>query len=361
MRTAEEEHQFLLERSTAIGGSDVQHLLSLPPYGCKRRLWYDKKGVKADFPFLGNRHTRRGQLIEPLAIAEFLAGENYSGEGLKWTVQEHRRHAGAHVDHLIWRPSAADDPTIIAGELYNPTQEHGKDQMIFQLGRKHAGVLEVKVPSSRNYYTLCAKGPNEATRLQLQWGIIMAQVGWGRILLFNADAWRYRSFGPFPHDPGLAEDLLSIADNFWASLDSDRPRWERLDPQSRQCQDCPWRKTCQGITRESPVNLEYLDEPTEMPEEDESFFDLVAAAVAATQVVKDAEEAKKAARSAIVARLGGRPRKLRCSAGTVSYFEVVTPPSAPKPKPERSHMTLLVRPAKSEPLDGADYDEIETD
>jgi hypothetical protein len=334
-------------------------MLSLPPYGCKRRLWYDKKGVAADFPFKGNRNTRRGQLIEPLAIAEFLAGENYAGEGLKWTIQEHRRHAGAHVDHLIWRPNES----VIAGsliEMIAPPGARPEDKFIMQLGRKHAGVLEVKVPSSRNYYTLCAKGPNEATRLQLQWGMTMAQVEWGVILLFNADAWRYRHWS-FPNDPGMAEDLLSIADNFWASLDSDRPRWERLDPNSRACQDCPWRKTCQGITRASPVNLEDLDEPTEMPEEDESFFDLVAAAVAATQVAKDAEEAKKAARAAIVDRLRGRPRKVRCSAGTVSYFEVVTAASVPKPKPERSHMTLLVKPAKSLHLDGDEYDEIEAE
>lgn len=339
MRTTEQERQFLLERSTAIGGSDVQHLLDLPPYGCRRRLWYDKKGVPADFPFLGNRHTRRGQILEPFAIKEFMQGEAFTGQHLPWVVLPQKRHVGAHIDHILYKPKATEGP----------------------------GVLEVKIPSVRNFYTLSAKGPSQASQLQLQWGIATAganlkeSVAWGVILVFNADLWRYR-FWTYQRDEGMIEDLLKIADAFWPSLDSDRPKWERLNPQSRQCQDCPWRTRCQGITRVSPLPDEDQDEPTEPPAEDESFFDVVAAHVAATKVAADADAAKEAAKQAIVARLGGKPARVRCTAGTVHYTEVVTGATVEKPKPERRHMSLRVVPAKSAIAQGdEDYGDIETD
>jgi hypothetical protein len=345
MRTPEQERQFLLERSSAVGGSDVQHLLSLAPYGCRRRLWYDKKGVAADFPFTGNRHTRRGQAVEPHAIEEFCIGETYRGEGQPWLVQAQRRHAGAHIDHLIWRPRPTEG-------VYNPAD--------YPEGR---GVLEVKVPSVRNFYTLMAKGPPEAAQLQLQWGMEMAHTLWGVLLVFNADLWKYK-FWTYQKDPGMVEDLLSIADRFWTSLESDRPVWERLDPSSRQCQDCPWRKTCQGITRVSPVNQEDLDEPTEPAEEDEGFFDLVAAFNAAATVASDAAKAKDAAKDALLGRLGAdKPRRVRCKAGSVNYYEVVVPAKVVK-QPEKRYFSLRVVPAKDvsfPDIEGDNYGEIETD
>lgn len=320
MRTPEQERQFLLERSQAVGGSDVQHLLNLAPYGCRRRLWYDKKGVVPDYPFTGNRHTRRGQAVEPHAIEEFCVGENYRGEGQPWVVHAERRHAGAHIDHFVWKPGADE-------------------------GR---GVLEVKVPSLRNYYTLCARGPTEAMLLQLQWGIAMTDSTWGVLLAFNADLWRYR-FWRYDADPSMAHDLLAISDRFWESLDSDRPKWERLEPTSRQCQDCPWRKTCQGITRESPPDVEGMDEPTEAPQEDESYFDLVAAYRAAATLAADAAAAKDAAKDAILGRLGeGKPRRVTCSAGTIVYSETVIAPKAAAPQPEKRYFSLRVLPAKAQ-------------
>ena len=56
-------------RKTGFGGSDAHHYANIEPYGCARRVVYDKMGVPADYPFTGNNHTERGIWLEPI-VAE---------------------------------------------------------------------------------------------------------------------------------------------------------------------------------------------------------------------------------------------------------------------------------------------------
>ena len=56
--------QFLKERAEILGGSDMVHLLGLEPFGCQRRLCYDKSGIEPDFPEETNADMRRGAAYE---------------------------------------------------------------------------------------------------------------------------------------------------------------------------------------------------------------------------------------------------------------------------------------------------------
>ena len=52
-------------RRRGIGGSDWQHVLSVEPYGCRRRAWYSKRGTEQDVPERPSGAMRRGTMIEP--------------------------------------------------------------------------------------------------------------------------------------------------------------------------------------------------------------------------------------------------------------------------------------------------------
>ncbi len=62
-----------MTRTGFIGGSDLGSIVNAPPYGCARKLWYQKRAVEPDYevPFRG--HLLRGVKLEPLIVAEYVA------------------------------------------------------------------------------------------------------------------------------------------------------------------------------------------------------------------------------------------------------------------------------------------------
>ena len=62
------DNQFHEERLTGIGGSDCAAIFNLG-YGCQRKLWYEKRKVKPDYPSLNTPELERGVYLEPV-IAE---------------------------------------------------------------------------------------------------------------------------------------------------------------------------------------------------------------------------------------------------------------------------------------------------
>ena len=58
----------LAARREYIGGSEIHHLFSEKPYGCVKRLWYDKAGIEPDYPETSNGHMQRGTGLEPVVL-----------------------------------------------------------------------------------------------------------------------------------------------------------------------------------------------------------------------------------------------------------------------------------------------------
>ena len=63
MRDAAEEQAFAAERLTGLGGSDAASLLNIG-WGCRRRLWYEKRNVEPDYKREENAAMELGQVLD---------------------------------------------------------------------------------------------------------------------------------------------------------------------------------------------------------------------------------------------------------------------------------------------------------
>lgn len=220
--------KLLAERATCIGGSDAIHLAGQAPFGCRRRLFYEKAQVAADFPFEGNHHTQRGEALEATARRVYAeqAGRTV-GTGC-FTVRPDRPHMGVHID----------------GE-------------VLAEGRDGAGVLELKCPTWPNWCRIKANGCPLDFVMQCQWGMAVTGWKWGSVGVFTAEIMKALVYD-FDRDDGICASFAPLADQFWDAV----RRWRenqyvngevvevpepRLEPSDRRCQTCPWRKTCQGL------------------------------------------------------------------------------------------------------------------
>jgi hypothetical protein len=211
----------IAERKKAIGGSDVLHLVGLAPFGCTRRLWYDKKGVPEDFPFRGNRHTKRGDIMEEYAVDEYACMTARGIEKVRWKLDDEIPYFGVHADRL---------------------------QEIIECGPK--SLLEVKCPTSRWFYACRNRPtpPNEAT-LQAQWGMMMWRLREATVLMFSADAWMAK-WWDIKNDDLMQSDLRTMGIKFWASLKKADPPYAKLESHDPRCRECPWRNKCHGLPKD---------------------------------------------------------------------------------------------------------------
>lgn len=286
----------VLERKTAIGGSDVKDLLTLEPFGCARKLWYDKKGVPEDYPFTGNKHTRRGAALEPHAASDFAAKVGCAVEPLPWrTLQGYQTFIGVHIDGMLVKP-----------------------------GEDGPGALEVKVPTSRVYYQWKAKGePSLDSQAQLQWAMMVHGFNWGYVTAFNADRWESHWWRCTPDRPMMVK-LLGLAERFWGSLSLGHNPHPKLPREDRRCRQCPFRAKCQRLGAEADPDADLELPVTQEAVQDESIFDLVAAYLAAQRLHKDADNALDDAKQELLARIK-TPGVVECSLGRVRLSLVRRP------------------------------------
>ena len=107
------------QRQGFVGGTDVQHVLGLEPYGCARRLWYQKTGAPQDREF---------HMTEPIVCGKRM--EDSVAEDVKeltgWNIRRKKATANGHELQRV-------DRAIVG-------QERGP------------GVLEIKTVSGRAYW-----------------------------------------------------------------------------------------------------------------------------------------------------------------------------------------------------------------
>lgn len=270
MMTPNERAEFLAERRQGIGGSDAASLFDLPPYGCRRKLWYDKRGEPQDFPFHGNAHTERGHRLEPVAADLFAEA---TGRRLTVSTCEHRPPMLVNVDRLIRR------------------EPDGKG----------LGVLEIKCPSRFEFARVKREGLPEAYILQLQHAFAVTGYRWGAFAVLCADPWEFIHF-EVKRDDAICRRLEDECNRFWRLVENG-PAPDRLAPESPQCKSCPWRTTCQGAALHASVEEHEVGEP--LPADD-SIRDLVQEKLEAEQLAKDAEELHDQAKERLRQALGDR-------------------------------------------------------
>ena len=216
---------FLARRKDCLGGSDVADLLDLPPYGCERRLWYDKKNVPEDFPESEvNRNIRRGQRLEAIAVEEFCEEFGYGFDELPPTQMRMvgRPHIAAHVDRLVW-------------PLSSPSQKM---------------VLEQKIPTSRNWHKIYSTGsPPDSWVAQTRWNMMVAGLPEGILSVFDASSFKTMKFEITKSDDMISQFLL-VADVFWDQLISSVTNIFPVKGEDyAECYRCAYRTTCRGLGR----------------------------------------------------------------------------------------------------------------
>ena len=207
-----------MQRTGFIGGSDLADVFSLPPYGCERRLAYEKNGIPADYPFYGNFATKRGHIFEPIV------------------AQMYQEETGRQVVRM---PDT--DEGLIRHPKYPFIAGH-PDAFIPEVN----GVAEFKVPGERAFRKIKAEGMQEGYILQLQNNLMLTNADIGIFAFLWADGVDLKHFD-VPPDPALQNNIIEGCGRFWEKLSTEhQDDFPRLDPSDRRCHNCQWRTSCQG-------------------------------------------------------------------------------------------------------------------
>jgi predicted phage-related endonuclease len=283
-----DEQRLIEERKTGLGGSDIVHLMGIAPYGCARRLWYDKGGVEPDHPFVGNQATLRGQRLEEFIVSEYVTVTGREVRRVPMRRHKEDKHLIVHCDRMI-----VNDP-------------------------RGPGYLEAKCPGRDSFYKQKRNGLHDGYILQMQHGLLVTGWTWGSFALFNPESFELIHFD-VEADAKIQDSIRAHAMREWAALKNDMTSLmpPRLNINSRACERCPWRTKCQGqaildaIDQYKQVNAMAANMATaagvELPlEEDPTLQPVVDAYVEAKTLHDDAEAYMDECKEKLQQEMGGR-------------------------------------------------------
>jgi putative phage-type endonuclease len=262
--------EFLAERKSGVGGSDIAAVFSLPPYGCARRLWYDKRDVPAD-----NEQDVTGPMIRGTKLEAIIAEEyaEKTGRTLKENgLARHEKYPEliVHIDREI------DDPA-----------------------RPTTGVLECKTANRELFFRMKREGLLEGYILQIQHGMLVTGAAWGSFAVLWADGWQLLHWD-VEADAALQQQIIDGCTNFW-HLVQDGPAPDRLEIDDGRCRRCPYQHGCWGEEMERLVQFQGVGTVR-----DASLAGLVCEYQEASELVKQAEEYKAGVGEELKASMGDR-------------------------------------------------------
>lgn len=201
-------------RTGYIGGSDIASVLNLEPWGCARKLWYQKTGAPEDQPFIETGAIEIGKAMEA-----YVAGKVSEQTGWKLrnrAAVKGAEHEGAHIDrHIV----SFDD--------------------------RGPGVLEIKIVGEHTFRKWRNDGISIGYLLQLQWYQYLTGWQWGAI-----GAWNREHTGAsavklweFAYDADLALQVSVKVDEFWTAVER-RVAPPPLEDRDSRCESCQWQATC---------------------------------------------------------------------------------------------------------------------
>ena len=208
--------QFLKERLTGLGGSDIHHLFNEKPYGCSRKLWYDKTSQEPDYPVIASNIMTRGNKLEQLIRDEYVL----------------------HTDRKIRRVNR-----MITNKQHQWAMCH-LDAEIVAFDDRKTGILECISVGRPMYYKIRDEGITTSWIWQMQHYLLTTNRQWGSYAVLWADNWEFVHFD-VEVDADLQESIVSAGTNFWRMVENG-PAPERLDAKDKRCSNCEYRHTCQG-------------------------------------------------------------------------------------------------------------------
>lgn len=291
-------------RRKGIGGSDVVSVLSLEPYGCATKLYYDKTGVKADFDDI-NPHMERGIYLEDIVCSIYSGQTGNLITRLENVESKDHSFMLANVDRII---SSADDEGYYA---------------------EGQGVLEVKCPNRDAFLRIQREGIPEAYILQGQHYMYVTGKKWMEYAIFCADLWKLEVI-PVMRDEELINMIIQAEENFWTKV-MEREQPDRLELEDKRCKKCNWRLHCWKSEWEDQAE-EYFDEYEEC--DDRDFVLMIEEHKENLNLLKEAKVFVKASKKKLQSIIGDR-KKLKCDEGKVCFqWETKTVMNATKLKKE---------------------------
>lgn len=257
------------ERRSYIGGSDIHHILNEKPYGCARRLWYEKRGIDPDYPIEETGAMRRGTLLEAIVARE---------------VAQRRG----------WKIRRRGEVTAEGGRLRAHIDRH-----IVAHDSRGPGVLEVKTVGQWMYRRIVDEGLPSRFILQLQWYLCLTGWKWGAVAVCEVEGWQIDVL-EFERDEQIISSITAAAQDF-LRLTENGPAPDALDPRDSRCARCPWRTTCQG-----EALLKAVKGADGEIERDDSIAHLVERYLEAKYLVAQAEEVAATARKRLEQAIGDR-------------------------------------------------------
>lgn len=264
----------LEERKHSVGGSDVPAVYDEQPWYCRKKLWFEKRGVEPDWTDDSKEKIfARGHAVEAIA-ADYYAeatGRTLRRENVMAHIKG-KPHCGVHIDRHI-----------VAFDERGP------------------GVLEVKNMASKfEFWALKETGVRKAYIRQLQWGMHVKGWKWGVFVIFCSELWDWIAI-ELDYDPDLCSDMEKKVDQFWHEVINNIEQQGLSDGDSR-CKECNFRPTCKGDYNLDPIERKDADaDLVERP-------DLVEAVEAwdeIDRIVKEAEPLLEAAKVRVKGLIGG--------------------------------------------------------
>lgn len=208
-----ENQAFHNERLTGIGGSDCAGIFNLG-YGCRRKLFYEKRRVLPDYPTTEAPELERGTLLEPV-VAEL-----------------YRKRTGRPVRLMPLQRHILYDWMIVHvdGETEAPD-------------KPGPGYVEFKCINRFAMKQFKREGLREQYILQLQHGMAVCGYQWGSFGLLCIDPWEFAWFD-VARDEDMIEQIITEGDVLWSRIQNGPEPDPLPDPKDKRCGTCPWRKTC---------------------------------------------------------------------------------------------------------------------
>lgn len=281
------------DRSTGLGGSELDDALNIPPYGCARRLVFQKRKTPPDYPEDNALVLMRGRAIEPLIVERYLANELAKGRKLKAV----RRPRVTHPK-VPWATASVDREL-----LGDPAG---------------VGVLEAKSHNVWMFRKYATGGMPDSHILQLAWYLWVRDRQWGAFAMLCPDTWQFLTF-KVARDDGLVEAVLPRLETVWRQIEHG-PLPDALDPKDPRCPKCAWRKTCHG--GELVAAIPAADRGVAL-ERDEAVAPLLADLRDAKTWAAEAEDVVEQIKERVRDAIGDRPG-VECSGFRVYHREQVS-------------------------------------
>lgn len=287
-------------RRLGIGGSDVAAVLNLPPYGCARRLWYEKRATKQDFETVINPAMQRGIYLEDIVREIYREQTHNQVKEIPATASKEHPFMLSNVDGVISKFIQGEGPV------------------------RNKGILEIKCPGREMYSRIKRNGIPEGYLLQGAHYMYVDECDWMEYAIFCADFWELLVV-PVERDDELIKMIIEAEENFWKHVENG-PIIDRLDTGDTRCRKCVFRLTCWGELWEDNGG-EWIESGSDYedikPAEEEKFVKAFDDYTDAKEMVTQAETVKEDAKQdmiEVITREGceGRERLL-CSGGKTSY------------------------------------------